>query len=200
MMLSNDFFKNSTPSIFALPHSKMTKTPNFHASYLHLYPHDRPLVLDIAFSCCPASTYIKISTSGWLHHVHSRLVACRRYQNLSTTIMVFVCLYGFHKCISRLVCYWQCRSALRSAIAGTCYYRAGIARTIALYRDSWVVASVGQFNRYYCEHALSTHVVIQRGVGMWLALCLKPPMPAGAGVRSPVSNTQGHAQTILLIA
>ena len=32
MMLSNNFFKNSTPSIFALPHSKMTKTPNFHAS------------------------------------------------------------------------------------------------------------------------------------------------------------------------
>ena len=81
----------------------------------------------------------------------------RRYQNLSTTIMVFVCLYGFHKCISCLVCYWQYRSALRSAIA--CVYfespRAGVARAIALYRDSWVAASVGQFNCYYCEHALS---------------------------------------------
>ena len=63
-------------------------------------------------------------------------LAPHRYQNLSTTIMVFVCLYGFHKCTSRLVCYWQCRSALRFAIAGTCYSRAGVARAIALYRDS----------------------------------------------------------------
>ena len=88
----------------------------------------------------------------------SRALAPRRYHNLSSTIMVFVCLYGFHKCISCSVCHWQCRSALRSVIAGTCHSRAGIARTIALYRDSWVVASVGQFNRYYCEHALSTHM------------------------------------------
>ena len=80
--------------------------------------------------------------------------------------MVFVCLYGFHKRISCSVCHWQCRSALRSAIAGTCYSRAGVARAIALYRDSWVVASVGQFNRYYCEHAVSTHVVTQRGRGL----------------------------------
>ena len=74
MNLSYIFLKNVTPSIFALPHSKMTKTPNFHASYLCLHPHDRPLVLDIASSCCPASTYIKIIMSQWLHHVHSRLV------------------------------------------------------------------------------------------------------------------------------
>jgi hypothetical protein len=32
MNLSYIFLKNVTPSIFALPHSKMTKTPNFHAS------------------------------------------------------------------------------------------------------------------------------------------------------------------------
>ena len=74
MMLSNNFFKNSTPSIFALPHSKLTKTLNFHASYLCLHPHDRPLVLDMASSCCPASTYIKSSMSQWLHRVHSCLV------------------------------------------------------------------------------------------------------------------------------
>ena len=77
MMLSHIFLNNVTPSIFALLHSKMTKTPNFHASYLHLYPHDRPLVLDIASSCCPASTYIKSSMSEWLHRVHSCLVGTK---------------------------------------------------------------------------------------------------------------------------
>ena len=156
MMLSNNLLKIITPSIFALPHSKLTKT---------LIALSRIIALSLSTrspSCLEHGFFL---LSGiYLHqdrHVTgatSRALAPRRYHNLSSTIMVFVCLYGFHKCISCSVCHWQCRSALRSAIAGTCYSRAGIARTIALYRDSWVVASVGQFNRYYCEHALSTHM------------------------------------------
>ena len=71
MMLSNIFSKNSTPSIFALPHSKITKTLNFHASYLRLHPHDHPLVFNIASHSCDSSTCNKQSMSARSHRVYS---------------------------------------------------------------------------------------------------------------------------------
>ena len=75
MMLSNTFFKNSTPSIFALPHSKMTKTLNFHASHLLFHPHDHPLVFTIASYTCATTTYTKQIMSECPHREHSSLLS-----------------------------------------------------------------------------------------------------------------------------
>ena len=47
---------------------------------------------------------------------------------------------------------------------------------------------VTQRGRGLCWYALCSG-----GVGMWLALCLKSPMPTDAGVRPPVSNTRSCA-------
>ena len=71
MMLSNNVFKNSTPSIFSFPYSKMTKTPNFVASYLRSHSHDHLLVFNIASHSCDSFTYSKQSMSASSHRVHS---------------------------------------------------------------------------------------------------------------------------------
>ena len=122
MMLSNNFFKNSTPSIFALPHSKLTKTLNFQTSYLGFHPHDHPLVLNIASHSCVAFTYTKQSMSGSSHRVHSGLVWEQILFLLSWFSYSFMVSYGvYHVYSAHSTHVIRCKVSVHSyATLGVC--------------------------------------------------------------------------------
>ena len=93
MMPSNNFFKTST-------HSKMTKTPNFHASYLCLHPHNRPLVLNIVSHSWVSFPYTKQSMSECTQRVHSGLVSEQFSPRQSWVLCSYMACYGVYHAYS----------------------------------------------------------------------------------------------------